>query len=234
MGRDLHRIAFRLREEAGLLDGNGRLVDRPVDVEKIAEGLGLRIVGAEREGVFKLPRWRKGEIRINRRLLVVRPDLLDDDGKVCQLLEVIAHEVSHDVMHGCHMAQRPLPFGNLDARQLALGRMSFGATMRDSIEREAIYLGALIQVPLSELRSLIDPHVREYALGSWSRMTSRADIFEVRAANLYSRRTVGALVDQLSVTRRTAKFALDYWGALSRPPRAWIKEVLEARETSLR
>jgi hypothetical protein len=234
MSRDLNQIAHRLRHEAGLLNEEGLLLRKPVDVERIAEHRGLRIVGAEPRGHLRLPRWRKGEIRINRRLLLVRAELLDEGDKECQLFEVIAHEVSHDALHSCHATQRPLPFGSFDKRRLALGRMSFGSSARDVFEREAIYLGALLQVPLREMRAIISPHVRSYAAGDWTFATSGTEKLERTAAAMYSRRSISGLAESLSVTPRTAKFALAYWDALHRPPHAWRKEEVEARQTSPR
>lgn len=234
MIRDLHHVAHRLRQEANLLDQRGLLLRKPVDVELIAELRGLRIVGAERRGHLRLPPYRKGEIRIHRRLLIVRANLLEDESKEGELLEVIAHEVSHDALHGGHASQRPLPFGNIDAGNLALGRMSFGSTTTDTLEREAIFLGALIQVPFKEMRAIVSPYVRAYATGKLPLSTYGTRKLEQTAANQYSRRSISGLSKGLSVTVRTAKLALAYWDALHRPPQAWITDEMEARKPSLR
>jgi len=231
--RELHREAERLRHEAGLLDDDGLVRSLPVDVERIARSRKLAIIGSETRGRFRLPPRRKGEIRIHDRHLVVKSSLLDDDSREMDLFEVVAHEVGHDALHSELLAQPPLPFGHSDFGRLSIGRMAFGTT-RGIYETEAIYLGALVQVPFAEMRRAIASAVERYALAVQSVDQGASASIADRAAVRYRRDAEEAIVRELVVKRRVAKIALDYWNAAVKPRREWIKEVLEARKTSLR
>lgn len=207
----------------------------PVDVEKIARHRGLQIVGSSNSGYLKLPRGRKAVIRLDLGLIVVRADLYDDDSKEVELLEAVAHELGHDALHGDQLAQRPLPFGPLDFKNLSLGRLGFSREGDTSIEREAIYFGALLQVPYAEMRACIRRVVLEYATGKWASMSPSANSDEEgRSVILYSSNAVKAICKTLRVSADTAKIALDYWGASVRPPQEWVSEEKEARRASLR
>jgi hypothetical protein len=231
--RDLHAIAETLRSHLGtprVLNNQ----DIPVAVDALAEQLGLRIIGSERMGRYKLPPWKKGEIRIARRELIVRANLLNDDNKEVEVLEVIAHELGHLGAHECFAWQRPLPFGQMDARRLQVGRFQFGREQRGDIEREAIFIGALLQVPVNTLKGALLPTVESYCLGPWASLIIGGVEAEFLAAKTYSQRAVETTMATFGVTRNTAKVSLGYWNALIRPPREWIREFQEARQTSLR
>lgn len=232
---DLHLVAGRILADAGVARKDGSLLRAPVDVENIAEHLrGLRIVGAERKGALRLPAHRKGEIRMGARLIVVKQTLLDDEAKDAEFREVIAHEIAHDVLHAMLAAQRPLPFGPQAGKQVKAGRMPFTGAEAGRQEKEAIILGALLQAPYSELRRATKPAVEAYALDDWTRVTSSHAQAEAKAATRYREAAVKAVAERLTVSPNAAKIALDYWGAAVRPPQAWVKEVLEARNAGLR
>jgi hypothetical protein len=152
----------------------------------------------------------------------VKGDLLEDDTKEADLHEVIAHEIAHFLLHAAIMWQRPLPFGQIDARHLGLGRMSFSKETSTLIEREAIYLGALLQVPVHDLRIVTRSAVQAYACGDWTRVSAGDETAEARAARAYSRSAVALTMSAFGVTRSSAKVALSYCHALARPPKDWI------------
>lgn len=233
ISRDLYPVAestrARLRETA--LSKSGCEF---VDVETLAEDLGLRIVGSDPSGRYRLPFRKRGQLRVERHELIVRSDLFERDAMDVEFREVIAHELSHYVLHEHFLQQRPLPFGRMDAKRLELARFAFSREQSDQIEREAIFMAALIQVPVNRLKLVLRSHIDSYCFGKWTLVTTGVELAESNAARIYSRRAINTTMSTFGVTRSTAKVALGYWKALSRPPYEWLREAREARLTSLR
>lgn len=217
--RDLNATAERIRSDAGLTDSSGNVLKLPVDIERIAENRGLYIIGSEPKGPFRLPAKRSGQIMIKNRLLIVRATLLDDPALESDLLEVLSHEVAHDALHAGLLNQWPLPFGRHDARRLTPAFLAFSSSSKSSIEREAIYLGALLLIPAKEMIGVLAPAVQSYrsSLDRWISSAGASD-----ASDRYQRSAITLLTETFSVPVRVAKIALDYWGASLSPSRDWL------------
>ncbi|MGV3615123.1 MAG: hypothetical protein ACO1SV_07290 [Fimbriimonas sp.] len=210
--------------EAGLCDERGHLLDRTVDIDHLAEShRGLKVVGHERSGDLRLPTGKNAVIHPKRRLIVVRRKIYDDPGREAQYREVVAHEVAHDILHSPLLDQGALPLAGATRSRHRVGTFGFSRNGDEGIEAEAIYMGALLLVPIRDLIREVSPSVRKYAAGDWTRMTALKDEAEKRAAAIYCADAVAAITERFEVPATTAKVTLAYWDADRRPCAEWLR-----------
>lgn len=231
---DLHRIASRILAQSGLTKPDGRATSIPVDISALAEGLGLEIVGAKSRGRLRLTPWKVAELKPAEMRILVRSSLLDNFAREADLREVLAHEVAHFCAHLDFVGQLAFSL-DLGTRPAKAGRLAFSRHGESDIEREAIYLGALLQVPVSDLQDALAPLVRKYRNGKWALISPVLNgEEEALAATAYRISAIEVVKTVFQANEPTAKIALDYWNALERPPRDWPDNTKEARKTSLR
>lgn len=151
--------------------------------------------------------------------MIVRSNLLEDSTKEPELLEVIAHEIAHDELHAVLLAQRPLPFGRIDSRRFVPAFLTFSSSSSNAHEREAIYLGALLLVPVREMMLELAPVAQAFQSNIGG---CYGDAALETLIKRYREAAVSAIVDKFAVPSRVAKIALDYWGASSRPCPEWL------------
>lgn len=225
----LHTLANRALGEAGLYDERGHLLERTVDIDHLAEfHRGLKVVGHERSGDLRLPAGKNAVIHPRRRLIVVRRKIYDDPNREAQYREVVAHEVAHDILHSPLLDQGALPLTGVSRSSKRFGTFEFSRNEDEGIEAEAIYMGALLLVPVRDLIREVSPNVREYATGNWTRVTALKDEAERRAAEAYASNAVKAVSERFDVPVTTAKVALAYWDSERRPCAEWLRLCREA------
>jgi len=231
--RDLHKVAERIHRRANvdMTVGNRPLA---VDIEGVAESLDLHLAGSGRQELVRLPVGKGAHIRLDIGLIVIRRDVFNNPSKDLQRRGAVAHEVAHALVHGDLARQRLLPLTNAECNLGNTSVLSFSRSRTYHLERAAIYLGALLLVPFERLLLVLAPTIENYALGRWASMPVWSnDEEESRAAMIYAKDAVQVVSRMFCVEPHTAKIALDYWQASSRPPQIWLKRIVEARRTSL-
>jgi hypothetical protein len=210
--------------ESGLIS-DGKLVRTPSDVERLANVRGLQIVGSERKGKYRLPGRRKGLLRVADREIVVDSRVLDGDKSDQEFREIVAHEIAHDVLHSHFGDQQSLPFAPFDNKQLHVSEFAFSRDQNKEFEREAIMLGALLQVPAEDLWCSVVEAVLTYSTSLSTSHGRLADEIEGQAATLYCQLAASTIASRLDVSSRTALFVLSYWDAHERPTPEWIRRA---------
>lgn len=214
---------------------DGRAKSVPVDISALAEGLGLEIVGSKSRGRFSLAQGKRAELIALARCIVVRSSLFDDQARENDVREVLAHEVAHFCAHLGFTMQIELPFPSDTAGHIKRGRLAFSRYGHGDFEREAIYLGALLQVPVFDLQTALRPAISEYRSGKWTLVSPALNgELELASAVQYREIAIEVVRTVFQTNDATAKVALDYWNALERPPKDWEGTRQEARRTSLR
>ncbi len=219
--RALDGIAAHCHRALGITDGWGRMRTGLVDIDRLAEYRGLRVVGSSRSLGLGLPPRTLAMLDIRRRIVVVSNRLFDDPSREDVYRQVIAHEVAHDMHHSNVGAQPRLPFGEALFRKLDGGQFAYSRE-RIRLENEANVLGALLLIPADEMAITIGANVAAYFSDDWTRYSSWCPDVELKAAHSYSDASVTAICERFLVPTASARLALDYWRILDRPNPRWL------------